>query len=189
MNGHSVIQSALRQRLRAHDPRRIRSLVAQTANFTAEEVDVAEELAQETLRQGVRSGYEFVLMDTPQGLQASSVPVKEGRGAGTGMGLLGYACFGRIPCTCSSWDLYWIVVAPQAQGLGVGRLLLEDVEKRVQAAGGERLFAETSSLARYASARQFYVRMGFAQRALFPDFYAPGDAKLVFEKQLFSPAV
>ncbi len=160
----------LRQLPEPSDPARVRALVDSLAMFTAEEVDVAEELVLERLQRGPASGYEFVLLDQESGAD--------------GWRLAGYACYGRIPCTVASYDLYWIAVDKALQGHGLGRLLLDLTEYLVRAAGGERLLAETSSLPRYAPTRKFYLGTGFFERARFPDFYARGDDKLVYEKGL-----
>ena len=143
----------------------VRALVAATGFFSPEEIAVAAELVEERLAEGPASGYEFRFADEP------------GR-------LAGYSCFGRIPLTAASYDLYWIVVAPSTQRRGVGRRLLAATEAAVAALGGQRLFAETSSRALYAPTRDFYLGCGYREAARFDDFYAPGDGKVVFEKRL-----
>ncbi|HYE92574.1 MAG TPA: GNAT family N-acetyltransferase, partial [Terriglobales bacterium] len=45
--------------------------------------------------------------------------------------LLGYACFGATPCTVGTYDLYWIAVSPDAQGRGIGKLIMQEVERRL----------------------------------------------------------
>ena len=86
--------------------------------------------------------------------------------------------------TLASYDLYWIVVAPATQRSGLGRRLLRATETAVVALGGRRLYAETSSRPLYAPTRGFYHGCGYREAALFADFYAPGDGKVVFERQL-----
>jgi hypothetical protein len=53
--------------------------------------------------------------------------------------------------------------------------------------GGARLYAETSSRPQYAPTRAFYRAAGFDPAAELPDFYAPGDGKVVFAKLLAPP--
>jgi ribosomal protein S18 acetylase RimI-like enzyme len=156
-----------REQLRDSDPDQIEALVRATGFFSPEEVGIARELADDALAKRDNSHYRFVLADQ-------------------NAMLAGYACFGRIPGTRSGWDLYWIVVAPAAQAQGVGRQILHKVEHRVSAAGGDRLYAETSSREQYAPTRRFYSGCGFTQAAEFPDFYAPGDGKIVYVKLLAS---
>ena len=98
--------------------------------------------------------------------------------------LAGYSCYGRIPCSEVSWDLYWIAVAPEQQGSGLGRRILDLTEQRIAAAGGLAVYAETSGRGQYAPTRAFYERCGYATGAVFADFYAAGDAKHVFVKRL-----
>lgn len=159
----------VREEARDEDAARVRALAASLDMFTDEEVRVAEELVLERLDKGEASGYAFIFLETR---------VEDG------VNLAGYACFGRVPCTLRSWDLYWIAVDKELQGKGLGRRLLRLVEEAVRASGGERLYAETSSLPRYAPTREFYRRTGFMERARFPEFYAPGDDKVVYEKEL-----
>lgn len=160
---------ALRETLEPADVGAVRELVAATRMFNAEEVEIAAELVEETLRRGKASGYEFLMAS------------ERGR-------LVGYSCFGRIAGTQASFDLYWIAVAPELQGRGLGQLLLARLETRVSESGGGRLYVETSGRAQYAPTRRFYARAGYRIEAQLPDFYAPGDAKLIFAKELAAPA-
>ena len=154
-----------RTSLQASDPAGIENLVRETGFFSNEEVGIARELADDGLAHGGSSHYRFVLADRD----------------GT---LAGYACFGPVPCTRSAWDLYWIAVAPRAQGQHLGRELLESVESAIRAAGGTHIYVDTSSRQQYVPTRLFYARRGYETAAEFPDFYAPGDGKIVFAKIL-----
>jgi ribosomal protein S18 acetylase RimI-like enzyme len=96
----------------------------------------------------------------------------------------GYACFGPHPLTQGTYDLYWIVVDPVAQGHGIGHALLARVEAEVQARGGRLLLVETSGTLAYAPARRFYESSGYRCEATIHDFYAPGDDLVIFSKDL-----
>jgi ribosomal protein S18 acetylase RimI-like enzyme len=96
----------------------------------------------------------------------------------------GYACFGPHSLTQGTYDLYWIVVDPTAQGHGIGHALLARVEAEVQARGGRLLLVETSGTPAYAPARRFYESSGYRCEATIHDFYAPGDDLLIFSKDL-----
>ena len=96
----------------------------------------------------------------------------------------GYACFGPHSLTQGTYDLYWIVVDPTAQGHGIGHALLARVEAEVQARGGRLLLVETSSTPAYTAARRFYESSGYRCEATIHDFYAPRDDLVIFSKDL-----
>lgn len=98
--------------------------------------------------------------------------------------LVGFACYGPTACTRGTWDLYWIAAAADSRGHGVGTLLLEEVERRVAGRQGRMLVIETSSRTEYTPARAFYERRGYSPIARVPDFYAPGDDRLIFVRSL-----
>jgi acetoin utilization deacetylase AcuC-like enzyme/ribosomal protein S18 acetylase RimI-like enzyme len=156
-----------RRTLRAGDPVRIRALVDQTGKFSRDEVDIAEELPIERLEKGVASGYHFILAEQ-------------------GSRLLGYACFGPIPGSDHSWDLYWIAVDPAHQGSGLGRTLIHKAEAEIAKAKGALVYIDTSTAEAYAPTRGFYEKMGYTLRAELPDFYRVGDGKAIFGKTLSS---
>ena len=141
----------------------LRRLVASTGVFYREERAIALELLEGRLAHGAKSGYSFIFAE------------RDGE-------LVGYAAWGRAPLTRTSFDLYWIVVAPAAQGQGLGRALLELVERAVAGRGGGNLYVETSSRKAYARSRRFYRAAGYGRSARLRDFYAPGDHKLMFCK-------
>jgi ribosomal protein S18 acetylase RimI-like enzyme len=94
--------------------------------------------------------------------------------------LLGYACYGPTPCTAGTWDLYWIAVSGDARGRGIGTLLMEEIERRLVDLNARLVLIETSSRADYAPTRAFYERRGYEVVAIVPDFYAPGDDRVIF---------
>lgn len=143
----------------------VRRLVAATGFFSAGEITLAGELVAERLARGAASGYAFLFADQ----------------TGT---LAGYTCFGPIPCTTASYDLYWIAVDPTRQRAGLGRQLLARSEALIRAAGGTRVYIETSARPQYAPTHAFYRRCGYHQAAFLADFYAPGDGKLIYCKVL-----
>jgi GNAT superfamily N-acetyltransferase len=164
---------AIRVPLRVHwrdapapeDVEAVRALVARVGVFSAAEVAIAAELVEERLRSGLASGYHFVIADRDDALA-------------------GYTCFGPIPATLASFDLYWIVVHPEFHGRGLGARLLIESERRIAGQGGRRVYVDTSSRREYAPAHALYLRGGYREAARLPDFYAPGDDKLIFEKAL-----
>jgi ribosomal protein S18 acetylase RimI-like enzyme len=153
----------LRNEVRPADREAVRLIVERTGFFRADEIDVAVELVDEHLARGLASGYHFVFAE-----QDSTV--------------VGYACFGPIACTVASFDLYWIALDPKFQGQGLGHFLMRAVETQIAAAGGRRIYADTSGQPKYASTRAFYERNGFRCEARLVDFYAPGDDRIIFGK-------
>lgn len=159
---HTVYRSAVKPA----DPAAVGKIVADTGFFTRDEIAIAIELVDETLEKGEASGYQFVLADD----------------ALTGE-LKGYACFGQIPATEASFDLYWIAVAPDAQRCGLGKSLLAKAEAACKATGAAQVYIETSGRKIYESTRAFYENMSYQVAAEFEDFYAPGDSKIVYVKR------
>jgi GNAT superfamily N-acetyltransferase len=147
------------------DRYKVAELVAATGFFTPAEIAVAVQLVEERLQQGKASGYEFVFAE--QGTQ-----------------LLGYTCFGPIPCTRGSYDLYWIAVQPDRQRTGIGSTLMAHSERLIKEAGGRRVYIDTSSRFQYVPTRAFYERCAYRQEAFLEDFYAPGDGKVIYGKTL-----
>ncbi len=147
------------------DAQTVRHLVQSTGMFYPFEVDVAVELVEERLAKGASSGYFFMFAES------------EGQ-------VVGYACYGPIACTQGSYDLYWIVVDKNHQRRGVGRALLRRAEREIARRGGRRVYIETSSRQQYAPTRAFYQRSGYCAEAVLSDFYAPGDDKVIYVKDL-----
>jgi len=154
-----------RRRPRPADLPALRRLVAATHVFYPAELRIALELLEVRLSRGPRSGYEFFFAE------------RAGR-------LVGYCAWGTVPLTQRSYDLYWIAVAPDAQGQGIGQQLMKLAEGAVERRGGGGLYIETSSRAVYARTRRFYRDAGYRRVARLPDFYAPGDHKVVFCKTI-----
>lgn len=158
-----------RTEVRQTDCRAVGELVAATGFFSDEECHIAVELVAENLAKGSASGYEFYFCDDTSGPEGA---------------LAGYACFGEIPGTSGSYDLYWIVVHPRHQGSGLGKRLLRATEALLRSRGARRFFADTSGRAQYEPTRHFYLRSGYAVDAVLKDFYAEGDDKVIFGKNL-----
>jgi ribosomal protein S18 acetylase RimI-like enzyme len=152
-----------RDTLDVADPGCIKALVESTGVFSVEEARTAADLADLTL--AGTDFYRFIFAER-------------------GGEVLGYTCYDRIPLSALSYDLYWIAVAPAARGSGLAHELMERTAAEVRRDGGLWIFAETSSREPYAPARAFYLRSGFKEVARFEDFYALGDAKVMFRRQL-----
>jgi len=129
------------------------------------EVACVQELWNAYLQQSEASGYVFLVYRN-------------------GERVLGYACFGPHPLTEGTFDLYWIAVAPEARGQGIGHALLARVEDEVCARGGRMILVETSGTPAYAPARRLYEACGYRYEATVHEFYAPGDDLILFDKPI-----
>lgn len=158
------VEPFFREKVREDDREAVAGLVEATGLFSAAECAIAVELV-DAARADPDSGYLFWLAE------------HEGR-------LLGYTCFGAVPATQDSFDLYWIVVDPACQRRGLGRVLLAHTERSIAALGGRRLWVDTSGREAYAETRRFYESAGFRREATLRDFYAPGDDKVIYGRTL-----
>ena len=153
----------LRDEVIPKDLQAVHLLVSATGFFSEEEIAIAAELVQTRLEQGEDSGYYFIFAES-------------------GKQLVGYVCYGPIPGTQGSFDIYWIAVAPDQQKIGLGSRLIKTCVQRIHAVGGRRIYVETAGRDQYTSTRAFYRKLGYTQAACLPEFYGPGDAKIIYEK-------
>jgi GNAT superfamily N-acetyltransferase len=147
------------------DPDTIERIVRSSGFFYEEEIPIARELAEETLKNGKASGYNFVFAEI------------DGK-------TLGYAAYGFIDGTDGCYDLYWIAIDDEMRGKGIGKAILEQVMTVVKAEKGRQLIAETSSLEKYIPTRTFYLNNGFRLVATVPDFFRVGDDKVFFVRKV-----
>jgi len=153
------------------DRETVRRIIEATGSFVSDEVATALELIDEWLAEGARSEYlTFVIEE-----QTSSWAV-----------VRGYVCYGPTPLTEGTFDLYWIAVDPASQGRGYGQQLLAFAESDARRRGGRAMLIETSSQDSYQPTIRFYERAGYSLVARIPEYYRPGDDKLIFRKGLVS---
>jgi ribosomal protein S18 acetylase RimI-like enzyme len=148
----------------ARDKPTLMALLRSTPEFKPAEVVVAEEVIDAYLADPA-SGYNTLV-------------------AQDGSNIKGYICYGPTPLTESTWDVYWVAVAAGEQGRGVGGALMAHAEAKIREAKGRLIVIETSSQPGYEKARRFYLKRGYETIAHIPDFYAPGDDKLILQKRL-----
>jgi ribosomal protein S18 acetylase RimI-like enzyme len=150
--------------LTADDRTRIEEITRLVGVFREEELLVALEVFDEAVRGAAGNTYSVL------GVQVDG-------------DVAGWICWGPTPCTLGTYDLYWMAVAPEAQGNGIGKALLEEMERRL--AGVARLIViETAGRPDYAPTRAFYQARGYSPISRIPDFYAPGDDQVVFVKDV-----
>lgn len=153
----------LRTKLKNSDYYDIKKMLTGGGFFSEEEQNVALELVDETLTKPETSTYEFILAELDNKL-------------------LGYVCYGKIPCSVSSYDLYWIVVNEELRGSGVGTKLLIETELAVKKSSGLNIYIETSSRELYSKTRAFYLKNNYEIATILKNFYSKGDDKYIFVK-------
>jgi len=154
-----------RQQIMPSDPDAISMVVKSSGFFSTEEIALARELAVDKLEHGEKSSYQFLFSEDMQIV-------------------LGYTCFGLIPATSGSYDLYWIAVDEKSRGTGLGKNLMKRTEIIICKLGGRRIYIETSSRDQYKTTHSFYESCGYRQEAFLKDFYAPGDGKIIYVKTI-----
>ena len=164
-NSPNMENLSYRQDVLPADKEAVRAIVASSGFFSAAEIAVAVELVEERLGKGEMSGYFFLF-------------------AAQGGPPVGYACFGPIPGSLFSYDLYWLAVAGHLRHRGLGKELLSRSETLIGKRGGGRIYVETSSRPQYEETVAFYRRCGYCETAFLEDFYAPGDGKIILVKVL-----
>ncbi|HPG30705.1 MAG TPA: GNAT family N-acetyltransferase [bacterium] len=141
-------------------------ILKSTGYFYDYEIEVAGELVEERLKSGVKSGYYFAFAEDESGT------------------MLGYSCYGHIPCSVSSYDLYWIAVHKNFQRYGIGKIILLKTEELIKSLNGTQIYIETSNSEKYLSTRNFYLKCGYIQEAALKNFYGPGDDKVIYSKNI-----
>ncbi|MBM3311343.1 MAG: GNAT family N-acetyltransferase [Candidatus Aminicenantes bacterium] len=152
--------------LTAADRPAVLALIEATGFFRPEEVRVAEEILDVYLSQPGQRDYAAVVVEDESGAVA------------------GYMTYGPTPLTRGTFDLYWMAVAPSAQGRGLGKSLVAWLEGQARREGGRMVVIETSSTPQYAPTRRFYEGQRYAEVARVPDFYQPGDDRVIYAKRL-----
>jgi D-alanine-D-alanine ligase len=139
------------------------SFLGQTGFFRPDEIDIARELIDSGIAEG------------PEGHYQSYVACVNGA-------TVGWVCWGPTPCTLGTFDIYWIGVSSAWQGRGIGRTLTHFAEQAIAEQGGRLYVVETSSRETYTPTRRFYEGLGYREAGRIPDFYGPGDDRVIFLK-------
>ncbi len=154
------------RRLEKKDRGALVEILKNTPEFNAEEVVIAEEVIDGSLEKPETSGYYSLAAENEEGV------------------FIGFISYGPVPMTLYAWDIYWLAVKHEFQGHGSGAALLKAAEQKIAQAGGRMAFIETSGKAQYDKTRRFYITNDYKEICNIPDFYAPGDAKVLYQKIL-----
>jgi ribosomal protein S18 acetylase RimI-like enzyme len=149
----------------ARDKPALMQILRHTPEFKPYEVEVAEEVIDGYLQDPKGTGYHALVADV-------------------GTQLAGYICYGQTPCTVGTWDIYWVAVAGDKRGQGIGAALTKKAEEDIRKAQGRLILIETSSSPIYENTRRFYRDQGYEFVARIPDFYAPDDDLIIMQKRL-----
>jgi len=144
----------------------VMDLVKATDMFTPAEIEVAEELIDIYLLRPDQKDYHVVVVEIPDG------------------GVGGYMTWGPTPLAEGGFDLYWMAVSPKQQGRGLGKELVRWLERTVADLDGRLIIIETAGQPKYNSTQQFYLRLGYKEVARVPDFYKPGDDRIIYTKYI-----
>ncbi len=130
-------------------------------------------------------GIALDVFDEHTGANRTGTPDPDYEGAGVEVDgrLMAWACWGPTPERPGTFDLYWIVVDPEAQGRGLGSRLLAEMDARI-AGRAREVLVETSGRDDYAPTRAFYLRHGYRQVGHVPDHFAPGDDLVRYAKDV-----
>jgi ribosomal protein S18 acetylase RimI-like enzyme len=149
----------------AKDKSAVMEILQHTPEFKPAEVVVAEEVIDGYLCDPTGSGYHVIVAED-------------------GGYIVGYLAYGPTPLTEGTWDFYWAAVVPQKRGRGIGKSLLAFAEREIVEARGRLALIETSSKPEYENTRRFHQSQGYEVACRIPDFYSPGDDKVIFVKRL-----
>ncbi len=153
--------------MRATDLSAVRDLALVNKMFAPEDMGAIDDMAAGYL-DGSMPGHQWV--------------VAESKGV-----IAGGAYYALEPFADRVWNLYFLAVAPDVHGQGVGSSIVDHVVSRLRSAGPDSarvLIVETSSTEAYRRARSFYVGRRFVEEARIREFYGPLDDKIVFWMRL-----
>jgi len=152
-------------------------IIEKTDFFREVELDIAREVFSEAAYNKPGCTYQSYVVEIEESNSESRATNDDGR-------VVGWVCFGETPCTLGTYDIYWIAVEPSLQRQGIGRLLLDFSEHEIKQQGGRLAVIETSGMKKYLSTQKFYEKYDYVLAARIPEFYAPGDDKLIYIKKL-----
>jgi len=152
--------------MKRSDKPAVMDLIAATGFFRPDEILVAEELIDIYLDRPDQNDYGIVVTESESG------------------DVTGYLTWGPTPMTIGTYDLYWMAVSPKHQGKGIGRELVDWLEKKVAELKGRLIIIETSSMPRYEPTRRFYLGLNYREIARIPDYYQAGDDRVIYIKQV-----
>jgi len=147
------------------DKETILDLLRKTNFFKDHEHLIAKEVLEEAISSGPEGHYKSYVADV------SGIPV-------------GWICFGEVPCTIGTYDIYWLAVSPEFQNKGIGRALVKHAEENILHNNGRIIAIETCGDEKYKSTQKFYEKNNYTESARIKDFYQVGEDKIIYTKTL-----
>lgn len=147
------------------DREKVFAILEATEFFRPEELLIAQEVFDSSVNSNSKDGYISYVA------QIDNIVV-------------GWICFGQTPCTCGTFDIYWIAVDPARQNQGIGRQLILAAEKKIKQLNGRLIAVDTSGTERYNPSRSFYEKNGYINSACLENFYNTGDSKVIYLKKV-----
>jgi ribosomal protein S18 acetylase RimI-like enzyme len=89
--------------------------------------------------------------------------------------------------TDGTWNMLAIAVLPSQQGGGHGSAIVKKLEDSLRTHGHRLIIADTSGTEQFAQTRKFYRKCGYVEEARIREFWAAGDDKVTFRKDLQQP--
>ncbi len=148
-----------------NDRDKVLDIVRRTDFFRPDEIRVAEELIDVYLNQAGQEDYRIVVMENEK------------------PEVVGYLTYGLASLAKGTYDLYWMAVSPEHQRKGFGSALVRWLEEKIRADKGRMIIVETSSQPKYEPTHRFYLNLDYREIARIPDFYGPGDDRVIYVKR------
>lgn len=86
--------------------------------------------------------------------------------------------------TEGTYNLYAIGVRSDMQGKGIGREMMNYIERHLKQNGHRILIVETSGTDDFRLTRKFYENLNYTKEAVIRDFWKEGDDKVIYWKKL-----
>lgn len=156
-----------RKETKQSDLEEFREVLASSGFFYDYEIEAAEDFLKYQLEDGDESGIHYYMAeDTSSGK------------------LVGFICFGFDSCTQYTHLLYWMAVHNDYRSKGIGGVLMKKFEDYVVAKGAKKIVLETAGRDLYKPTRDFYVKNGYREEGIVPNYYSVGDARVTYVKDV-----
>ena len=86
--------------------------------------------------------------------------------------------------TEGTYNLLAIGVLKERQGQGIGKEMMDYIERILKEQSNRLLIVETSGTDEFELTRKFYLKLGYNLEATIRDFWTEGDDKVIFRKKL-----